>query len=487
MKNSLNGNGLKREIGLFSATVLVIANMVGTGIFATSGFIMTELNHPMTLLLSWLFGGIFALCGALCYGELGARFPRAGGEYVFLRESLGKPMGFLSGWISLVVGFSAPIAAAAIAFATYLFHAFGLETGTGMEVSLVGLRLATLSWQNLTAVAVIVLFSLVHYHSLAAGSRVQNALTLFKICLLLVFVAAGFAVGNGSMAHFEAARPQEGISMGGLAVSLIFVAFAYSGWNAAAYLGGEIKNPQRNIPISLAVGTLAVVVLYLLINAVYIYALPAGEMRDVLDVGAKSAVNLFGDRISRYFSAAVAIGILSVLSAMIMTGPRVYYAMSRDGIFFNYFSRVNKKRHTPAASIFLQAAIAVGLVLTSAFNALLVYIGFTLSIFAVLTVIGMMRLRYSRPDETPAYKTLGYPVTPLLFILGNLWIVVFSIERRPMSTLFGLATIAAGFLLYAWFARKKRRAAFDPARGASRNSNNEAPAKMDDLSIMAGN
>ncbi len=455
MKNSLNGDGLKREIGLFTATVLVIANMVGTGIFATSGYIMTELGHPLTLLLCWLFGGLFALCGALCYGELGARFPRAGGEYVFLRESFGKPMGFLSGWISLIVGFSAPIAAAAIAFATYVFHACGLAPGTGVEISIAGIRLAAFSWLNLTAVAVIVLFSLIHYHSLTTGSRVQNGLTVFKIGLLLVFVAAGFWFGSGSTAHFEMARPQGGFSAEGFAVSLIFVAFAYSGWNAAAYIGGEIKNPQKNIPVSLAVGTLAVMGLYLLINAVYIYAMPAAEMRDVLDVGAKAAVNLFGDQISRYFSAAVSLGILSVLSAMIMTGPRVYYAMARDGVFFTPFARVNKKRHTPAASICLQAAIAIFLVLTSVFNALLIYIGFTLSIFAVLTVIGMIWLRYRRPDQSPAYKTFGYPITPLLFIFGNLWIIIYSVKSRPLSTLFGLATIAAGILLYLYLNKRK--------------------------------
>jgi len=459
LKNSLNGDGLKREIGLFTATVLVIANMVGTGIFATSGYIMTELGHPLTLLLCWFFGGLFALCGALCYGELGARFPRAGGEYVFLRESFGKPMGFLSGWISLIVGFSAPIAAAAIAFATYLFHACGVAPGTGVEISIAGIRLAAFSWLNLTAVGVIVLFSLIHYHSLTTGSRVQNGLTVFKISLLLVFVAAGFWFGNGSAAHFEMARPQGGFSAEGFAVSLIFVAFAYSGWNAAAYIGGEIKNPQKNIPVSLAVGTLAVMGLYLVINAVYIYAMPAAEMRDVLDVGAKAAVNLFGDQISRYFSAAVSLGILSVLSAMIMTGPRVYYAMAKDGVFFTPFARVNKKRHTPAASIFLQAAIAIFLVLTSVFNALLIYIGFTLSIFAVLTVAGMIWLRYRRPDQSPAYKTFGYPITPLLFIFGNLWIIIYSVKSRPLSTLFGLATIAAGIVLYVYL--NKRAMAFN--------------------------
>ncbi|MBS3759253.1 MAG: amino acid permease [Desulfobacterales bacterium] len=459
MKNRLNGNGLRREIGLFTATILVIANMVGTGIFTTTGYIMTELNNPHSLLLCWFVGGIFALCGALCYGELGSRFPRAGGEYVFLRESFGKSMGFLSGWISLIVGFSAPIAAAAIAFATYLFHALSIPASPGITLSVAGFHMATFSWVNLVAVGMIIVFSLVHYHSLATGSRVQNGLTLFKICLIIVFIITGFLFGNGSARHFVPAGGSEGISMEAFAVSLIFVAFAYSGWNAAAYLGGEIKEPRRNIPVSLVVGTLVVICLYLLLNGIYVYAMPADQMGDVLDVGAKSAVFLFGDHISRYFSGAVALGILSVLSAMIMTGPRVYFAMSKDGVFFTLFARLNKKRHTPAASIFLQAAIAIVMVVTATFNELLIYIGFTLSIIAMLTVLGMMWLRHTRPDETGAYKTLGYPFTPLLFVLGNLWIVIFSIKSRPLNALFGLTTILGGILVYAWFAfNEKRRA-----------------------------
>lgn len=384
-------------------------------------------------------------------------------------------MGFLSGWISLIVGFSAPIAAAAIALATYLFHAFSIDTSPGMTVTVFGVQMAKLTWVNLTAVLTIIGFSLLHYHSLATGSRVQNWLTLFKIGLLLVFIAAGFLFGNGSIQHFTPQPGSGGFSMEGFAVSLIFVAFAYSGWNAAAYLGGEIRKPQRNIPLALTIGTLVVVCLYLLINALYIYAMPASRMGDVLDVGAKSAVFLFGDAISRYFSAAVALGLLSVLSAMILTGPRVYYAMSRDGVFFTRFARVSKKRRTPAASIFLQAAIAILMVLTSTFNTLLVYIGFTLSIFAVLTVIGMMRIRRLRPDKTPVYKTFGYPVTPLIFILGNLWIVIFSIKSRPLASLFGLATIAAGILLYTLFTLRQNRS--DPAEAA------KEPVNLENLSI----
>ena len=457
MKNRFNGNNqLKREIGLFSATILVIANMVGTGIFTTSGFIMAELGSPKIMLLCWLCGGIFALCGALCYGELGSRFPRAGGEYVFLRESFGRPMAFLSGWISLVVGFSAPIAAAAIAFATYGFRAVGLSGEGGWFLTAGGTRIMVISPATLTAVAVILLFSLIHYHSLLTGSRVQNVLTLFKILFVLVFIGAGFWFGNGATAHFHKTASAASGIFEPFAISLIFVSFAFSGWNAAAYLGGEIKQPQKNIPWALLVGTTVVIALYLLLNGVYIYALPVSHMSGVMEVGATAATALFGDQASRYFIGAVSLGLLSVLSAMIMAGPRVYYAMAADGIFFKPFGRVSSAHKTPASSIFLQAAIAILMVVTTSFNALLIYIGFTLALFAMLTVIGLMRIRHRQHGSTPGYRTLGYPLTPLLFILGNAWIIFFSLKSRPLASLFGLGTIAAGLILYFYFAYRTR-------------------------------
>jgi len=456
MKNHRNNHHLKREIGLFTATVLVVANMIGTGIFTTSGFIIQELGHPMVLLLCWLIGGIFALCGALCYGELGAAFPEAGGEYVYLRESFGKLVAFLSGWISLLVGFSAPIAASAIAFATYSGSIFPFPAHPQFSLTISGLTILTVSPIKITAILAIIILSLVHYHSLRVGSRVQNTLTSFKIVIIVLFVAGGFLLGKGSLSHFSAELPLTSLFQGKFAVSLIFVSFAYSGWNAAAYLGSEIKNPSRNIPVALFAGTLLVLILYLLLNAVYIYALPADRMSGVLEVGAMSAVSLFGKDVGNYFSGAIAIGILSALSAMILTGPRVYYAMSKDGVFFELFGRVNQKHKTPAFSIFLQATIAILFILTSSFEKLLLYIGFTLALFAMLTVLGLMILRLKEKALVSPYKTFGYPVTPIIFIAGNLWIAYFSIKSRPITSIWGLVTIGAGILVYLYFRREKR-------------------------------
>ena len=457
MKNQLNNQELKREIGLFSAVILVVANMVGTGIFTTSGFIIKELGNPQTLLLCWFVGGIFAICGALCYGELGAMFPKAGGEYVFLRESFGKGVGFLSGWISLIVGFSAPIAAASIAFATYFFRVLPGFPCSQFTIPVLGLNILSISPITILAAFVIIIFSTIHFHSLSLGTTVQNGLTLFKTALIAVFVVAGLFAGHGSTEHFSQELNLSSLFQDKFAVSLIFVSFAYSGWNAVAYLGGEIKNPGRNIPLALFSGTLLVMFLYLLLNVVYIYALSPKEMSGVLEVGTKSADQLFGDRIGKYFSGAIAAGLLSVLSAMIMTGPRVYYAMARDGVFFKLFGKVNKIHKTPASSIFLQAGIAIIMVVSASFDKLLLYIGFTLSLFAMLTVIGMMTLRIRKPDLPRNYKTFGYPVTPLLFISGNLWIIYYCIKSRPAASMLGVGTIVAGILTYLYFYRRKKQ------------------------------
>lgn len=457
MKDTPDNNELKRQIGFFSAAILVIANMVGTGIFTTSGFIIEELGNPNTMLFCWLVGGIFALCGALCYGELGALFPRAGGEYVFLRESFGKWVGFLSGWISLIVGFSAPIAAASVAFSIYFFQTFALSPGPLITLPFLGVNIVTISPLTMLATCLIIVFSLFHYRGLLLGSRVQNGLTLFKVILIMLFIVAGLWLGKGSVSNFSEGLDMSSVFQDKFAISLIFISFAYSGWNAATYLGGEIKNPSRNTPLALISGTSVVMCMYLLLNVVYIYALPAQEMRGVLEVGAKSADYLFGKVASTYVSGAIAVCILSVMSAMIMAGPRVYYAMSKDGVFFEVFRKVHKVHRTPAYSIFLQAAVAIVMVITASFHTLLLYIGFTLSLFATLTVAGMILLRIKKPTLVRTYKTFGYPITPLLFILGNLWIVYFSIKSKPITSLFGLGTIAAGILVYLFFVHQKKR------------------------------
>lgn len=447
-------NQLKRSIGLGTAVILVIANMIGTGVFTTSGFIMESLANPASMLLCWFIGGILALTGALCYGELGAIFPKAGGEYVFLRESIGKPFGFLSGWVSLIVGFSAPIAAAAIAFSTYLFKSISVESAGNELLSIAGI--IKISPVTLTGVSIIILFSLIHWYGLNLGSRIQNLLTSFKILVILVFIILGLFIGNGSMDNFASGPVYDSLFTGKFASSLIFISFAYSGWNAAAYIGSEIKNPSRNIPLSLFWGTVVVMFLYIMLNVLFVYALRVSEMSGAVEVGAKAAIALFGAKTGALFSLAITICLLSVISAMILTGPRVYYAMAKDHVFPQWFGEVNSRHATPGKAILLQAVIAIIMVITSSFDKLLMYIGFTLSLFAMLTVIGLIILRLKYPGLERPYKTFGYPVTPLLFILSNLWIIVYSVKENPFVLFYGGATIIAGMLIYLYYSLSKR-------------------------------
>jgi APA family basic amino acid/polyamine antiporter len=446
MKNSLNGD-LKRDIGLGSATVLVIANMVGTGVFTTSGFILSELDSFHLMLWCWLLGGVFALIGALSYAELGAMFPKAGGEYIYLRESFGKLPAFVSGWISLIVGFSAPIAAAAIAFATYLL---GHDYPEWFSISFFGFEIFHMNFISFVAICCVMVFSFIHYHSVKLGKGVQNFLTAFKVVFIIILIFGGLAFGSGDLTRVTQALigDAETISWTNFAVSLIFVSFAYSGWNAASYLGGEIKNPKKNLPIALLGGTLFVTILYMLLNVVYVYALPKESMSGMLEVATGSSTALFGNELGTFISMAIAFGLLSVVSAMVMAGPRVYYAMASDGLFFKRFQKVCSHRNTPSQAIILQAGIAIVMILTSTFEALLIYIGFTLSLVSMLTVAGLIKLRMQKPDIPRAYKTLWYPYLPLTFIFANLGVIVFSFVSRPIISSFGLLTIAIGIIVY---------------------------------------
>lgn len=439
----------RHRLAAGSATAVVVANMIGTGVFTTAGFIIRDMGSPWLLLLAWLLGGLFALTGALCYGELGVRYPRAGGEYVFLRASFGEAAGFLAGWISLLVGFSAPIAAAAVACGAYLLAGTSWNSG-GWVLHLQGWPVLHLTPVNLVATLLILGFSWVHSHSLALGSRLQNLLTLFKVALIVVFIGAALLTGRGSWTHLGPWPGVTTIFSGSFASSLIFISFAYSGWNAAAYLGEEIDRPQRTLPLALIGGTLLVTGLYLGLNLVFVYALPPAAMAGVLEVGEKAALALFGSVLSQVMAKAIALGLLSLISVMILTGPRVYLAMARDGLFFPAVARLSGPHHTPRAAILLQAGLAILLVLTATFEKLLLFIGVTLSVFSLLTVVGLLRLR-SRQPPSPGYRTPGYPLTPLLFIAGQLYVIGYFIAQNPLVAAASLGAILIGLFLYLLF------------------------------------
>ena len=450
---------LRRELTLTSSAALVISNMIGTGIFTTTGFLAGDLGQPGLVLGIWLAGAVIAMAGCLAYAELGVNLPRSGGEYVYLREAWGPAWGFLSGWVSFFAGFSAPIAAGALAITGYLAYFL-----PWLSAGATGNSWLHLDAGHLLGVAIIALFAVVNVLGLRPAATLQTLLTAMKLGTLGIFLILAFAIGNGDWEHFGqvATRTSSQPLSAQFAVSLIFIMFAYSGWNAANYVAEEMRSPERTLPRVLVLGTALVAVFYLALNVAFIYALPLESLKGVLAVGGAAATALFGDRAGALFSAFMALGLLSTVSAMCLVGPRVYYAMAQDGCFPGGAARLHPRRQTPVLAILYQTAASLAMVLTGTFDALLYYIGFTLILCSLLAVAGLMRLR-RRPGwrRLPAVSW-GYPLVPLAFILTSLWMLIWTAVARPLESALGLATFACGALLYHFRLRSQLRS--DPAK-----------------------
>ncbi len=445
------GERLQRKLGLFPATNIVIANMIGAGIFTTSGLLMSDLNNPLLMLILWGAGGIIALCGALSYGELGAAMPGAGGEYLFLSKLYHPVFGFLSGWISFIVGFSAPIAASALGFSEYFVRALPgipglLEQSAGISQEVT---------KKALAVSVILTFTIIHYRGIKYGARIQNILTMLKVALIVILLTAGFMSGNGNIRNITAG----GIFPSGLdgwktiGLSLMWIMFAYSGWNASTYLGAEIKNPEKILPRSLIMGTGIVIVLYLGINILYIYGIPPEKMKGVISVGGLAMGNLFGKPAEVLFSVLIGFALFSSLSAFIIIGPRVYYSMAKDGLFFNLAAKIHPRFGVPSNSILLQCLIAVILAVSGTFEQVLTYMGFALGIFPILTVAGVWKLRRTGKWTI---KLKGFPVTQMIYMTAGIAILVLSFLERPLESSIALFTAAAGLPAYFIFVRQRK-------------------------------
>ena len=449
---------LRRVLEFKHSTALVIANMIGTGIFTTTGFLAGDLGRPSLVLGIWAVGAVIAVAGCLCYSELGVNLPESGGEYIFLREAWGPVWGFLSGWISFFAGFSAPIAAAALAFSDYFAHFFPSFAVTGAAANSGG----SSGWFHtgngqLLAVGIVLVFSVINVVGLRLAAQVQNLLTGLKLAVLVLFLGFAFAIGHGSIGHFSqsAVRTSTHSLPAQFAVSLIFVMFAYSGWNAATYVSGEMKTPERTIPASLVVGTLTVAAFYLLLNVAFVYALPLESMKGVVAIGAKSAGALFGLRGGNFFSAIMSVGLLSCVSAMVIAGPRVYFAMAVDRCFFRTAARIHPRWGTPIYAIIYQSLAAVLMILTGTFESLVYYIGFALIFFAALAVAGMIRLRQREGWKRLGAVNWGYPLTPGLFIVASAWMLFYTASMRPKESALGLLTILLGAGLYYWKFRQR--------------------------------
>ena len=420
----------QRTIGLPTAISVVISNMIGTGVFTTLGFQAVDIHSVFALLLLWFLGGIVALSGALCYGELAVRMPRSGGEYNYLSQIYHPAVGFLAGWVSATVGFAAPAALASVALGNYLGNVVPSLSPTAV------------------AVATILLAAIVHASGVRIGSVFQDFLTGLNITLILFLTASGFLLYQSS--HFSLTLGPSDLHpvlTPVYAVSLVYVLFSYSGWNAATYIAGEVKDVARNLPRALVTGTLVVTVLYLLLNAMFLYTVPIPELAGEVDVAFLSARRVFGASGARFTTLALCVALAASSSAFILAGSRVAKAVGEDFSRLRFLASTDRKG-TPVVGVLSQAGVALFLVLTSAFESVLVYIGFTLSVLTTLTVIGLIKIRLREGPNRKGYNTWLYPVTPAVFLILSCWMLLYSLVNRPVQSLLGLATVLSGLVVY---------------------------------------
>ena len=417
-----------RKVGLITCTALAMANMIGTGVFTSLGFQVQALHSPFLILLVWLLGGVVAFCGALSYAELSAALPRSGGEYNFLSAIYHPAIGFMSGFVSLAVGFSAPIALSAMALGKYLA--------------------AALPGVSATSVSVVVVLLLAAMHSLTvrASGNFQVVITALKVALICAFIALGFYLG-GSLFFV----PQKGdfalAFSGPFAVSLMFVLYSYSGWNAAAYIIGEVREPQRIVPSALLLATIIVTILYVLLNAIFLASGPANAFAGKIAVGEIAARNLLGEQGGRVMAALISGGLISSVSAMTWAGPRVAQAVGRDFPALRFFARTSPGG-VPRVAIAVQTLLVLIMLATATFEAVLLYAQFSILACSLLTVLGVLVLRWRQPDLPRPFRCFGYPLTPIVFLALNLFAMVYTALERPQQALAGLATLLLGIALY---------------------------------------
>lgn len=406
---------------------IVMANMIGTGIFTSLGFQLVSTTNTWSIILLWSLGAIMALCGALSYAELGTHLTRSGGEYHFLSETFHPLIGYLSGWVSLTVGFAAPVALAAMALGEY--------TGTYLQLS-----------PTLIAVAVALLVTAFHSVSIHTSSTVQNITTVVKVVLILSFIVFGLTITTQASGLDWSASWQDEVLLPAFAVSFIYVTFSYSGWNAASYIVEEIKDVQRNLPIALVLGTLLVSALYLLLNVVFLRQASIDSLAGQLEIGQIVAIQMLGDNGGRLISLAIGVMLVSSISAMVWTGPRVTQVMAEDHKMWSWFA--HKSKHAiPIRAIWLQTAITVVLVLSGSFEQVLLYSGFILQLFGALAVSAVFVLRKRNPLTT-SFRSPLYPMPQVIFLLLSIWVLTYLAYNQTTETMLGLINIVVGVLLF---------------------------------------
>ncbi|MGH9493083.1 MAG: APC family permease [Terriglobales bacterium] len=449
---------LDRALGPVDAAALIVSNVIGIGIFTTPGIVAQMVPDPLAMLATWIAGGALAFAGASAYAQLAALRPHAGGEYVYLREAFGPLAAFLTGWTSLVAGFSGAVAAGAVGLIAYLGRYLPwIDDPTPLASLPLGVATLEFSPRTLAAVAIIFALSAIHIRGLGPGRALQNTLAGVIVLALVLLIGLGFSAGAGSLHHLAmpAARTQP---MGWL-LALIPVMFTYSGWNAAAYVAEEVRQPRRNVPRALALGTFTVVLLYLLLNLLYLYALPPARLAGVINAGNAAAEALFGAGAAGALTALMLVALAGGISAMIVAGPRVYFAMARDGLFLAAAAKVHPRFRTPVTAILAQAFCSALLVVSGKFEQLLIYTGFAVVLFSGVAVLALFVLRRRHPQEAEQLQAWGYPVAPALFVAACLAMVLNAVWERPGPSAAGLAVMAAGVPVYLWWKKRGTRPA----------------------------
>ena len=414
---------------------VVIANMVGTGVFTSLGFQLLEIRSGFVLLMLWAVGGVAAFCGAMTYAELGAAMPRSGGEYNFLARIYHPAAGFVSGWVSATIGFAAPTALAAITFAAYATSILPGGSSDFLEKAL--------------AAALVTALTLIHASTRRNSGGLQVIFTILKVSVILGFCLAALTIADvpQAISFLPSAGDGDLLTGGAFAVSLIYVSYAYTGWNAATYLSSELENPQRTLPFILMAGTLVVMILYLALNFTFLSVAPMDAMAGELEVGYIAAQSAFGDLGGRFTGLVLALLLISTVSAMTLAGPRVLQVIGEDFHALRFLSAKNSDG-IPSTAIFFQSFLAVVFVLTSSFESILIFAGFTLALNSFATVLGVFVLRLRQPDLPRPYRTFAYPLTPLVYLALTGWTLIFVLLNKPQEGLFGLAIIGVGLVFY---------------------------------------
>ena len=434
----------KKRFSLYTAIMVVVANMIGTGVFTSIGFQVAGIRSGSAILLLWLIGGIISFFGAYSYAILGSFYKKNGGEYVFLKSAYSERLGFLSGWISFLLGFAAPIAAACFAFSSYF---------SGMLHSDLSVKILGVSSVTFYSVCILLIVTFIHSYSHKVSSVFQNVLSSLKIVILLVLIIIGFTNSKDTDISFALGDHfMDNVWNKAFVFSLFFVTYSYSGWNAASYIGGEVVNPKLNVPLALIIGTGTVSILYILLNFVFLKNIPIDHMVNQLDVGVIYATELLGDMWGRVFGGVIAFLLISSISSMVLAGPRVTNAVAKDFKRLSWFSYENKNG-LPIRALWIQAFIAIIFVVSSSFESLITMIGFVLNLFTMLTVIGSLRVGLRIKKVSGLINKFVFPWFPIIFLLFQLWILIFGLYSKPIESCIGLLITFIGIPVYSWVKR----------------------------------